>query len=772
MSVCPKPDTVKVAAKGPAAKFTANAPAPRTEACNTSVTTTVSQSGNATSTTVYVAGPAGPKGDKGDPSDVFGFKWEGEWEAGKEYVKQSAENRNGSVVQRYGKAWMCIEDHTSETKNGPMDIAHIMEMDESSEPTEWELYWQILAGANAYGESQLTPDEKSWFEKLTDIKDGIFDWIENADLGDWLKAGAVAAGVIWAGSKVSDMMAGDPEEDSDADQRYTGSPGFAGSYQAPSLRTVVSSLCDYADITYDASKLSGSDVCEFTIGQSTSVRGILEQLSLAYQFDMVNSGGVLKFIPRHAVAIRTIELSDMGYSDGGTPPAPYTAKRFQGIDLPKQVTLTYFAADVDYNEYSQNAELFTYEEGQNVELRVPVTLSHTRAKQLAELSLVNSHLERMNYKFNTTYKFIDVEPGDILNSPMGLIRILKIAEMNEGILEFEACDAGDDAALLASTMNVQAPAPLNNKVVKIGKSGVMWIDPTNLNDQDKSVRIYAAVHGFGAQSWTGAAIYMSEDNGQSYEQIGSSNREATLGIVESPVPNADYHVWDLSTQIVVKLKTGTLLPKSEIAVLNGDNFAQIGQELIGFCNADLIGDKTYRLSKLLRGRQGTESFVGTHKSNELFALVDAGLIRIDLDDADRGTTKKFKVVTIGSSLDVTDEEDVQIISNNTRAWSIYGHSIYREANSWKVTWKGRVRFDNKLKDFSEITNDEDFGGFGVAVLDDNDNTKSTQVVLTPSFTYTGAQQIADFGHLKSNLRLSIVPMSKKWGGGYPTIINS
>lgn len=776
MSVCPKPDAVTKTAVGEPAKATVNPPAQRTESCNASVTTVVAGSGGNTTTEVVTQGPPGPQGAAGEDvnEDVFGFKWEGEWAAGSVYVKQSHEHRNGSVVHRAGRAWMCIQDHISEDKDGPVDP-------NSTDVSEAAFYWELLAGNTA--QSVLIPEEKDWLDKLIDFKDGIFDWIENADLGDWLKAGAIAAGVIWAGSKISDMMAGDGE-DVDADQKYTGSDGLdngsyvgsdgqPGVYIAPKLKTVLTSLCTYSNISFDVSAISDGDTCEFTVGSASSIRSILEQLSLAYQFDMVNSGGILKFIPKHTNAVQTITLEDMGFSANSNPPPPYTAKRFQGIDLPRSVNLTYFAADMDYNQFTQSSELFTYTDGQNVTLTVPVTLSHAKAKQIADVAIVNAHLERMNYKFSTTYKFINVEPGDVLNSPMGLIRIVRVSETSEGVLEFEACDAGDSAALVGSSLPPVIPTPSTNIPVSIGKSQAFWIDPTNLDDQDTSIRIYAAVHGYGKAGWPGATIWMSEDGGNTYDQIGSTNKEATVGIVETAAQPAQWQTWDMNTQIVVKLKTGTLLPMSELAVLNGANSAQIGQELISFCNAELIGPKTYRLSKLMRGRQGTEQYISTHADNELFCLMDSSLVRIELAEADRGTTKQFKVVTNGSSLDVVAEDNVQIISNNTRMWQVYDPKVTLKTNGdWNVTFKERVRFNNGLQDFTTTMHDDDFGGFGVAVLDLSNATKSTQVVLQPSFTYTTAQQITDFGTAQNQLRVSVVTMSKKWGGGYPLIINS
>jgi len=154
-------------------------------------------------------------------------------------------------------------------------------------------------------------------------------------------------------------------------------------------------------------------------------------------------------------------------------------------------------------------------------------------------------------------------------------------------------------------------------------------------------------------------------------------------------------------------------------------------------------------------------------------LMDSSVVRIPMLDTDRGTTKQFKVVTVGSSLDVTTEENVLIMSNNTRAWQVYNAKAALQTNGdWLITWAERVRYDGALQDFTTVNHDDDFGGFGVAILDLANTTKSTQIQLVDSFTYTVAQQTTEFGAAQTSIRASIVPMSKKWGGGYPLIINS
>lgn len=751
------------------------------------ITINSSTSSNTTSSsivTIPLPGPTGPIGPAGlAGKDGLGFVWAGDWVTGHVYQAQDEassvpEERTSDVVYHHGQSWICILNHTSDSITEP-------QLEDFVGPTDWATNWALVVKK---GESGLGSVELSFFDNLVN---GVFDWIKNASVGELLLAGAAAIGVIWAGTKVIESIfpssgPGDGTGDGLADQRFTGSDGYtSGGYTepgpggitipafvAPDIKTVLSELCEYGGIPYDVASLPDEE-CQLTIGQNTSIRNILSTLSLSYQFEMVDSAGTLKFVPRTGTSVKTIPLSSIGYGKSSVSPVPYTSKRFQGIDLPRSVTLTYMSEDTDYNQFTQASYLPTYEEGQDITLSVPVTLSHAKAKEISELALIQSHVERMQYKFTLTYNDLDLEPGDVITTTFGVVRITKINEIEEGLIEVECTDAGAMEAVLSSNLEVTIPPASSNIPLTLGYSQAFWIDPGIMGDTDTGVRLYAAVHGYDRAGWPGAQIFMSENSGSSYSTVGIANEEATFGLVVSATPSADHYVWDNITSISVTLKTNELLSVSEIDVLNGKNFCMIGQEVIGFKTATLTAPKTYTLTGLLRGRRGTEQFVGTHQANELFVLLDSNLVRIDLTDGDRNKTKSFKVVTIGSALDRVTSEDVQIVSNNLRLWTIRKPKVLKVGNDYNFTWGERVRYNNGLKDSAELIHDDDWAGYGIIIYDNTETTIiKTYTTQTESWTYTGAMQTTDFGSLQSSVKTKVVQLNKNGTPGYPTTINS
>lgn len=761
MSYCPRPPKKTKTSFTTPGKKTVNPPAQRTEACAPASSTVVGGGGSSTTTTVYVPGPAGPAGPAGanglNGKDGWGFEWKGQFALNVQYKAQSETNPLASVVEYAGSTYVAVVDNISTTEENPEH--------EPGVSSSWSLVAQKGAGS-------LQGEEKDFFDSL---KDDIFDWYQAASIGEVIAAGLAVAGVIWAGSEIISSMSDDGSGDGEADQKYTGSDSYVlTSYTAPDIKDVISAYCDAAGIAYDVAALPDA-ACEFTAGNQTSIRTILGTLALTYQFDMVDTGGVLKFSPRTTTVVKTIPLEDLGYVDNrNNLQPPYSVKRFQGTDLPKTMTLAYPAADLDYNNFTQTAELYTYTTGQEVKLSTPVTLTHDQAKEVVEVSLINAHLQRTQYRFVTSYKHIELEPSDVVSlADVGLVRLRQLSEKSEGLVEFIAEDAGAELAVEGSGVSAQVPPPSSNVPVDIGYSQAFFIDPPVVNDTDVGVRVYAAVHGYDRPGWPGASVYVSNNSGATYELVGNTYKEATFGLVAAVTPAADWHVWDETTTISVVVKANDLSSKSALDVLNGKNWCMVGQEVIGFRNAVLTAPKTYTLSGLLRGRQGSEQYVGTHVANELFVLLDDAIMRIDWQDSDRLTTKKYKVVTIGSTLDKVDGLDVQMVSNNCMMWPVYDAKVLKVGTDFNVSYKGRTRFDNDLKDLATTINDPDWAGFGIQVFDtDGTTVKKSYTTTSESWVYTEAMQVTDFGSAQASLKVRIAQLNQKYGAGYPVTVNS
>lgn len=695
--------------------------------------------------------------------------WKGDWSDSFAYKKND-------VVRNVfdDNPYVALSNHTSQGTNEP------------GAGELWTTYWDCITYGTGTGSGSVTPEQKTFLE---DLKDSVFDWMDKATIGDWLTALAIGAGVIWAGSKIMDMMTDDGSDNGSgqsADSRYNGTPGYNGAFTAPSLQAVVSSLMTFGGYTagqFDVTLLPAKEV-HFTIGSTMTVRDVLANLSTVYQFDIVPSGAMVKFIPKYLASVRTLTAEDMGHQRAestmvGT--ANYTAKRYQGIDLPRSVTLNYYSSALDHNVFTQVSTLETYVSGQDIKLEVPFTLDDAEAKRITETALVNAHIEQQQYTFVTDYYNIDLEPGDIITIPLDsgvstAVRIIQMNETDDGLLEFTVVrsDFATSAYTASPVIPTQTPAQTTNTVASIGYSQSLFLEVPPLNDTETSPRMLVAVHGYGAEGWPGASLYRSTDSGTTYSLVTTSNKSPTFGMVATTIAApTDFNVWDTTTTISVQLKQGTLSNSTDIAVQNGANWCMIGEEVVAFVNATLTGDKTYTLSRLLRGRLGTEVKCATHVNNELFVVLDNQLTQINLDQADVGKLVKYKTVTMGSDISKVAADDVQPFGLNMRPYRVAQPKLTKETNGdWTVTWLERPRYNNGLRDYTEIDHDADWGGYAIAFMDGASVVKKSLTTVSTKYTYTVAQQVTDFGSAQSTMKASIIQMSKVSGGGYPYVINA
>ena len=93
-----------------------------------------------------------------------------------------------------------------------------------------------------------------------------------------------------------------------------------------------------------------------------------------------------------------------------------------------------------------------------------------------------------------------------------------------------------------------------------------------------------------------------------------------------------------------------LLNADDNSLMAGANLAILGDELLQFGRADQLGEGVYRLSKLLRGRRGTEWAASSHSAGERFCIFDPAALRsVELPTSAVGATLSATAHGIGDS---------------------------------------------------------------------------------------------------------------------------
>ena len=125
--------------------------------------------------------------------------------------------------------------------------------------------------------------------------------------------------------------------------------------------------------------------------------------------------------------------------------------------------------------------------------------------------------------------------------------------------------------------------------------------------------------------WRRAELIASFDGGGSWTAAGSTAPAAVIGTALGAPIAAGSALIDERSGVEVELLNDSmwLESRSDSALADGANLALLGEELIQFGIAEPLGGRRFRLSRLLRGRRGTEWAAGLHEAGEPFALIEA-----------------------------------------------------------------------------------------------------------------------------------------------------
>ncbi len=141
------------------------------------------------------------------------------------------------------------------------------------------------------------------------------------------------------------------------------------------------------------------------------------------------------------------------------------------------------------------------------------------------------------------------------------------------------------------------------------------------NGRSSGRLVLAAAGGAG---WRGGAVRVRTAPGGPLVDVGAVGPVAVLGVVESTSAAESCALIDLAGAMVVQLHSAamTLGNASDGDLVAGANLAVAGGEVLQFGMAEPLGANRWRLTRLLRGRLGTEDAAGVQAAGDGFALLD------------------------------------------------------------------------------------------------------------------------------------------------------
>ncbi|MGB7387691.1 MAG: phage tail protein [Pseudomonas neustonica] len=531
----------------------------------------------------------------------------------------------------------------------------------------------------------------------------------------------------------------------------------------------LSSLISVSDI--DVSRLS--DVVKGYQISGGSIRSALEPLATAFQFDVIQSGYKIKFVPRGGASALNVPYEDLGATNSDTPDKVFSQSREMDTQLPAKTTVSYLDAEREYEVSEQSATRINTEAVNEEDVELAIVQSADEAAGVAEILQTRAWLERTSMSFTIPPTYLNLEPTDVITvdakSAIHEVFIQEIDYTEDGRLEIKGVP-NSSAIYVPNASGGQGGAPTGT----IGVTGPSIFVPLDIPLVDEisqnSLGFIGAMTGY-TNGWPGATLFRSGDSGQTWTDIQGYAGKGGIGTVFSTLSASDGYLIDQS-EISVIMISGELESITLDQLLTGYNYAAYGAdgrwEIVRFQNAELQVDGSYIVSDFLRGDKGTEWATGLHESGDWFILLDdPDNAFISMATESIGLDRLYRGITQRASIESGDNVEFTYEAVNLKPLSPVNAEAERDgAGDLTATFTRRSRLGSTWwGNGTQAPVGETTEAYEIDVMDGSSVVRTIESA-TPAFSYSAADQSTDFGSAQSSILFRIYQLSGQVGRGY------
>ena len=385
------------------------------------------------------------------------------------------------------------------------------------------------------------------------------------------------------------------------------------------LDETITAIGARAGVVIDADALDGL-VEGYLVAGPMPLRRALEPLKAVYGLALTeNESGLVACQP---------DGDDLLSIDDSRLVAPGVDQFLSLLDKPPgRLRLSYISADGSYSPASTFALSNDGDAGVTVDAVVPLVLSDAVASDLAA-RLLASALEPERATFALPPDYLHLQAGDAV-SVTGEGSVWRIGGITDDGLtrHISVHKPSDPFFQRAASVPVELPlaslGALPELILVDAPSGVV-----------NSVN--GPLVGIAADPWPGATIIRAGSSAGAMTERGIALEPAAIGLLISPLASGAAGRWDTANALDVRIPQAALSGADPQDVLGGINRILVRNgdfwELIGYCQAELLGHDQWRLTRLLRGLGG--SMISEASEGATCVLVDDRLVSVPLGAED------------------------------------------------------------------------------------------------------------------------------------------
>lgn len=384
------------------------------------------------------------------------------------------------------------------------------------------------------------------------------------------------------------------------------------------------------EVIADEAPLSAETLIEGLSSRSLAVKGAAElggfaaygssRIDLCRQIaDALNLQ--IQELPTPSAAIGRDRISfgshELGCTSEGNLIAAVEREQKTANDLPSVVSVAYYDDARDFQAGLQKASAGKAG-GMKLEVELPAAIEASAAKEVAERRLTREWTERTSVRLRLPPHQLSLRVGDQVHAPglTGTWLVDKILIENLVVLADLRRATAKDSPRVAAYAGRSLAQP-DQKAEQIELAVVELPDQQALTEP----RILLAASG-GTAPWRPVRVEV-EGGGTSFI-TRTARKRAVLGRARQALGAGGTNLLDLvnSVEVEVSHADDWLQNCDDQALASGANLAALGPEIIQFGRAVPSGPGRFLLSRLLRGRAGTEWATAAHTTGERFLLLE------------------------------------------------------------------------------------------------------------------------------------------------------
>ncbi len=536
------------------------------------------------------------------------------------------------------------------------------------------------------------------------------------------------------------------------------------------LGALVTSLCNDVGFTdIDVSNLRGK-VSGYVLDQLLSPRDAIQPLMLAYQFDAVESEGLIKFFHRDRAPSGSLAEAAL-VEPGDESPQRYKLTRGQETELPLVAKMTFLEDGADYGPGTAEFRRQTVSTDRVIQTEMPLVIDADEAQAVVDTWLMDIWAQREGLEAHLAPSDIRFDPGDVLtftlNNRPYTMRLTELSDAYAREAKAVGTERGIYQAPAATNIGGNLPAvPIHRR------PDLLFLDLPLMTGNEREHAPYVAAN---VVPWPGAIALYSSPTDADFELDTVIKSPATTGTTLASFASGPTGRFDRANKLTVQIGFGELASAPTEQVLSGANLAALetsnGEwELLQFQTATLTDTRTYELTDLLRGQFGTEEVMeAALPAGARFVLMDSAVVQTSLTLNERQLPRTWRYGPAGGVI------SHRTFKTDTRSFSGVGLRPYSVGQAWAekqadddiyITWARRSRIGGDEWERDEIPLGEASESYRIEILNGpGGNWIRAATRGKANWTYSSANQIADFGSLQTTLSVRIIQNSDIWGAG-------